>query len=203
MPFVRPIRARDERGLWQDQPVTAPITIRALDVHSATDVEGGRRVLADYVDVTADEILEARDPAAGSTREEALAFLYGIMPDARDLVGVYGADRAAFLVAERPPTADFVGCVGITPLDGPLDGPLDVCEMNRLFVAAAARRSGVARRLVDATLDTARSLGFTRMVLDVVPYRTGAIALYRSAGFRDGPHVVDHPICTVPLEINL
>lgn len=185
--------------LWQDQPVTAPITIRALDVHSATDVERGRRVLAEYVQVTANEILDARDPAAGSTREDVLAFIHGIMPDTRDLIGVYGNDRSAFLVAERPTTADFVGCVGITPLDG----QLDVCEMNRLFVAAGVRRAGVGRRLVDASLDAARSLGFSRMVLDVVPYRTGAIALYRSADFRDGPHVVDHPICTVPLERDL
>ncbi|MCZ7529565.1 MAG: GNAT family N-acetyltransferase [Acidimicrobiia bacterium] len=191
--------------------MTAPIAIRALDVHVATDVDRGRRVLAEYVQVTADEILEARDPAAGSTREDALAFIHGVMPDSRDLVGVYGNDRAVFLVAETPASAgsssdaDFVGCVGITPVDPPeaTEALRGACEMNRLYVAARVRRAGLGRRLVDASLDAARSLGFSRMVLDVVPYRTGAIALYRSAGFRDGPHVIDHPICTVPLERDL
>jgi ribosomal protein S18 acetylase RimI-like enzyme len=55
--------------------------------------------------------------------------------------------------------------------------------MNRLWIRPAARRSGLGRALCEASMETARDLGFRRMALDVVPGRTNAIALYRSLGF--------------------
>lgn len=39
----------------------------------------------------------------------------------------------------------------------------------------------------------ATELGFTRMVLDVVPTRTRAIELYRSLGFVEIPRLHDYP----------
>lgn len=189
---------------------TAPI--RALDLDDPKDVARGREILGRYLETTADEILEAGDPAAGDTPAEVHEFLHRIMPDVTDPVSVYGPDGCVLLVAGHAGALpDVVGCVGITPVDAAHTHPsaterddLDAtCEMNRLYVAPEYRGRGLARALIDASRDASRAIGYRRMILDVVPYRTGAIALYRSAGFRDGSPVVAHPICTVPLECNL
>lgn len=189
-----------------------PVTVRPLDPGDALDLAAARRILGDYLDTTAVEMLEARDEAAGSTRAEVDDFLRGIMPDVLDPVSAYAPDDCVLLIAEStsgPP--GVVGCVGITPVDEAhthpsATGSADLavtCEMNRLYVAPSHRGGGVARALIDSSREWARSHGYRRMILDVVPYRTGAIALYRSMGFRDGAAVVDHPVCTVPLECDL
>src|SRR5262249_35043301 len=78
------------------------------------------------------------------------------------------------------------GCVGVTPLGN------DVCEMNRLWVRPAFRAAGLGRLLAVASIDTAGDIGFTRMLLDVLPSRIGAIRLYRSLGFEEVPPSHDY-----------
>ena len=75
----------------------------------------------------------------------------------------------------------------ITPLGN------GVCEMNRLWVRPAGRRTGVGRALAQASIDAARELGFTRILCDVAPSRTHAIAMYRALGFSDAPPAHDYP----------
>ncbi len=153
------------------------------------DVALGQRLVREYVAITAAEVAAPGEPPD-------VQFFTELIPDARRFSDVYADARAAFLVAEPPGRAgsEVVGCVGIAPFD-------DVtCEMKRLYVIERWRRRGLGRLLAQEALEVARSLGFERMVLDVVPHRVGAITLYRSMGFRDGPDVLDHPIPTVPLE---
>jgi ribosomal protein S18 acetylase RimI-like enzyme len=99
-----------------------------------------------------------------------------LVPDLQDFAGRY-LRGGAYLVAEVDHAV--AGAVGITP------GRDGGCEMNRLWIRQAFRRAGLARRLCEASLETARNLGFVRMALDVVPERTAAIALYRSLGFTE------------------
>ena len=74
------------------------------------------------------------------------------------------------------------GCVGITPLG---DG---VCEMNRLWVRESVPYRWARPPARGRHRWTKRAaLGFTRMLLDVIPVRTGAIALYESLGFVEVP----------------
>ena len=49
----------------------------------------------------------------------------------------------------------------------------------------------------------ARELGFTRMLLDVVPERTVAIALYEQLGFSPAPAIHEYPFSMVPLARDL
>lgn len=52
-----------------------------------------------------------------------------------------------------------------------------------LWVAASARRSGVAGRLVDAVIDWAFQSGYPKLLLDVGDLNHAAISLYASRGF--------------------
>ena len=65
-------------------------------------------------------------------------------------------------------------------------GP-DVAEIKRMFVAPPARGRGHGRRVLDALEAAAADLGFRRLRLDTAQSMTTAIALYRSAGYRDIP----------------
>jgi putative acetyltransferase len=71
------------------------------------------------------------------------------------------------------------GSVGPARLDD------TTAELRRLWVRPPFRRAGVARALTLACIERAAALGYERVVLDVVPSRTGAIDLYRSLGFTE------------------
>lgn len=57
------------------------------------------------------------------------------------------------------------------------------CWLEDLFVRSEARRRGVARALVNRTLERARERGCRRVELDTNEDNDGAIALYESVGF--------------------
>lgn len=65
------------------------------------------------------------------------------------------------------------------------------CEMNRMHVRDAARGRGVGRVLVLRLIERAREMGFVTMTLSPLPRHHEALALYRSAGFREDHRVLD------------
>lgn len=58
-------------------------------------------------------------------------------------------------------------------------------EVKRLYIAPSARGLGLARRLMRAIEDEARTLGYRRLKLDTNGILTRAVALYRSEGWQD------------------
>jgi GNAT superfamily N-acetyltransferase len=60
------------------------------------------------------------------------------------------------------------------------------CWLEDLYVADAARGSGLGRALVEAVLDRARARGCRRVELDVNDQNAAANALYAAAGFETG-----------------
>lgn len=142
--------------------------IRALE-NNAADITLGRALVHEYVVATAEEL--------GHDVEVILS----IVPDLQDFAGRYLTSGGAFLVADKN------AGVGITPLGG------GVCEMNRLWVRPPFRRAGLGRALSHAAIDAAHDLGFTKMLCDVAPSRTHAIAMYRALGFTDAPPAHEYP----------
>ncbi|HSK95769.1 MAG TPA: GNAT family N-acetyltransferase [Euzebyales bacterium] len=73
--------------------------------------------------------------------------------------------------------AEILGCAGLRRHD---DG---VVEIKRMFIRAAHRRRGHARRLLRALEDRARRLGYRRVVLETGTAQPEATALYASEGY--------------------
>ncbi|MFO1207657.1 MAG: GNAT family N-acetyltransferase [Amaricoccus sp.] len=62
-----------------------------------------------------------------------------------------------------------------------------VCELNRMYVADAARGCGVGRALCEALLAEARALGYREVRLDALNERVEALPLYYRLGFAPDP----------------
>jgi putative acetyltransferase len=86
-----------------------------------------------------------------------------------------GADVALFLVARRDGAA--VGCGGLRAIDG------EHGEIKRMYVAPAARGSGVSRAILAALEDAARERGWTRLVLETGVAQPDAIRFYTREGY--------------------
>jgi GNAT superfamily N-acetyltransferase len=163
-----------------------PPATRALDVTDARDLALGRDLVEEYVRFSYDEMLDE-----GFAPQLDYEGLRRVMPDLVDFAGRYAPPHGAFTVLERG--GDPLGGVGVARHDG------DVCEMNRLWLRDGVRGVGLGRTLAHAALDAARGLGYRRMVLDAVPYRERAIALYRSMGFTDTDPIHVYPFAVVTL----
>ena len=68
-----------------------------------------------------------------------------------------------------------------------------VCEFKRLYVRPNDRREGIARHVAEAMIGRARALGYRRAVLDVMPQRAAAVALWARVGFRRCPPYRAYP----------
>ncbi|MGW5864733.1 GNAT family N-acetyltransferase [Streptomyces sp. NPDC055239] len=65
-------------------------------------------------------------------------------------------------------------------------------EIKRMYVTPEARGLGLARRILAALEDDARSAGRTRMVLETGTKQPEAIALYTSTGYTPAPAKFGH-----------
>lgn len=130
---------------------------------------------------------EARWCVAQYFAELAVRFEEGFDPstsipvDDAELRPPYGV----FLMAEidgRP-----VGCGSVKPLARNLG------YLKRMWVDQSVRGQGVGRRLLAALEAASRELGMTTLCLETNRALTGAIALYRSAGYVEVPPFNDEP----------
>lgn len=62
-----------------------------------------------------------------------------------------------------------------------------VAEVKRMYVVPELRGRGHGRRLLDALEQAAAELGYTRARLDTAEPQAVALAMYRSAGYREIP----------------
>jgi ribosomal protein S18 acetylase RimI-like enzyme len=141
-----------------------------LVVSDCDDIALARRLFTEYLEATIEE-------TGLPNPEQSPGVLEAMRSDIETLPGPYVAPDGALLVARLGDAP--AGSVGLARLDE------TTAELRRLWVRAGYRRGGVARALAVASLVRAAELGYERVVLDVVPTRTGAIDLYRSLGFSE------------------
>ena len=91
----------------------------------------------------------------------------------------YRPPHGTFLLASQGQTPQ--GCVSLRPF-----GP-SIAEVKRLWIAPTARGQGLARRLMTAIEDQARTLGYTSLQLDTNAHLPEAIALYTKTGWTPIP----------------
>ena len=106
--------------------------------------------------------------AAPAGRPDAAASFFGQGVDPEDVL-VADCDRVVGYVRLRHPS--------------PLRAGRHVLQINGLAVDPAYRRRGIARALLDAVIDEARSRGARRLTLRVFAPNAAARALYEAAGF--------------------
>ena len=104
----------------------------------------------------------------------------------RTLPGAYAPPHGALLLAEVE--GEPAGCVVVRPLEA------GICELKRLYLRAAYRRTGLGRALTEAALDAAREMNYSRIRLDTLPDMQTAQRLYESLGFYDIQPYYDSPI---------
>lgn len=102
------------------------------------------------------------------------------------LPGVYAPPFGRLLLAGAHGVA--FGCIALRPLDaGRRDtAPVPrIGEVKRLYVQPGQRGQRWGRRLAEALLTEARSIGYRELKLDTLAWMSAARALYAELGFRD------------------
>lgn len=112
----------------------------------------------------------------------------GFADELASMPGKYAPPGGELLLA-RAVDGVPLGCVALRPMD--LAG---CCEMKRLYVAPAARRTGLGKALALAVIDAAERIGYRELRLDTLPTMDQAIGLYQSLGFVPIAPYYDTPI---------
>jgi putative acetyltransferase len=92
------------------------------------------------------------------------------------LASEYAPPSGAFLLAREDESC--LGCIGLRRFSD------DTGEIKRLYALRAARGRGVGRMLIGGIVSAGRELGYSRLLLDTLPFMNEAQALYQSFGFR-------------------
>ena len=148
-------------------------------------------------DAVADELEFRAIAADGGDAADLLAAMVAEMAELYDGLDLNAPDMPKAGPAELgPPGGVFlVGYRGGVPVCG--GGikrlPDGACEIKRMYVVPHARRGGVARALLAALEDAARSMGYRIARLDTGSRQPHAQALYEASGYRRVTNFNDNP----------
>lgn len=105
-----------------------------------------------------------------------------------DIERIYGPPMGRLYLA----TVDgaVAGCMAVHPLPAPGEG-----ELKRLYVRPAFRGLGLARMLMERTIEAAREIGYRCLRFDTWPERMPEPqAMYRRLGCVETPPYYDNPV---------
>jgi putative acetyltransferase len=140
-----------------------------VPAESAADILAARKLFVEYADVL----------------DVDLCF-QGFQQELDGLPGAYAPPDGRLLLAindEEP-----VGCIAVRNLS---DG---IGEMKRLYVKPTYRGKGLGRKLAEALIEEARTIGYRKMRLDSLAWLKEAVGLYRSLGFVEIPPYRYNPL---------
>ncbi len=103
-----------------------------------------------------------------------------------DLAAHYGPPHGCLVLAWRGDAV--LGCAALRRVDA------QTGELKRVYVRPAARGLRLGEQLVQAVLARARSMGYARLALDVLPEFQAAQRLYEKLGFVAAPPVSHNPV---------
>ncbi|MEZ8060601.1 bifunctional helix-turn-helix transcriptional regulator/GNAT family N-acetyltransferase [Vibrio splendidus] len=103
---------------------------------------------------------------------------YGVAdPTLEDMFNVYNNERSQYWVIELD--GKVVGGGGFAPLAG----MPEVCELQKMYFLPETRGKGLAKRLVNMSMEKAKELGYQHMYLETTECLNAAIKLYEKLGF--------------------
>jgi GNAT superfamily N-acetyltransferase len=138
----------------------------------------------------------APEPASSAAAEYCLGEYYRELGDRFDggfdpklslfpSLDEFAPPRGIFLVARLH--GEPVGCGALKPISA------DAAYLKRMWIAPDARGFGLARRLLGALEEQARTLGYSVVRLETNKTLVEAQQLYRSSGYREIPPFNDEP----------
>lgn len=83
---------------------------------------------------------------------------------------------------------EAIGCVGVRKIEP------GIAELKRLYVRDSHRGLQVGVTLLEKALENARTLGYKKIRLDVIPTLLKAKKLYQSFGFYEIPPYFNNPV---------
>lgn len=103
---------------------------------------------------------------------------YGVAdPTLEDMFSVYNNERSQYWVIELD--GKVVGGGGFAPLAG----MPEVCELQKMYFLPETRGRGLAKRLVNMSMEKAKELGYQHMYLETTECLNAAVKLYEKLGF--------------------
>ena len=90
-------------------------------------------------------------------------------------------DKGGVILLAQDAHGDIIGCVSLIPYQP------GVLELAKMAVHEAAQGRGVGRKLIEAAIDKARSMGARSMYLESNSVLGPALRLYERAGFKHLP----------------
>jgi GNAT superfamily N-acetyltransferase len=100
----------------------------------------------------------------------------GFAQELAGLPGAYAPPSGRLLIAGAP--GEAFACIALRPLGEA------VGEVKRMYVQPRARGQGWGRRLMEALIGQARTIGYRELKLDTLERMGEARTLYESLGFR-------------------
>ena len=107
----------------------------------------------------------------------------------------YQKSRSVFFVIAIED--EVMACGGIAPLANYRG---EICELQKMYVSPHHRGKGLAKKILCASMDAARNLGFIGCYLETMPYMEAAQQLYLKNGFnylKEPLGDTGHIACTV------
>ncbi|RVV98580.1 GNAT family N-acetyltransferase [Mesobaculum littorinae] len=226
----RLLRGLEAEGLIETNPkpddrrsrvtTLTPMGVREFEIYEALSDQRAERVLARHADVR--HLLDAMDVVTVALSREDIVFeevdysselatkclnafaaelsrrlnlIFDLKKSGDPELSQMQHPHGTFVVASLG--AMPLGCVGVKGNGGPL------AEVKRMWIAPAARRLGLGRRLMTKAEDAARALSITTLRLDTNSTLFEAVSLYKRMGWTEIERFNDDPYPDIFMEKHL